>query len=105
MAMAGEISAIRLRAKSLSIGFTFNYFFSTVWNVVVPYMFNSDQGNLGGKIGWIYLALVIPALAIIYFEFPETKGRSFAELDEMFEGKVKTRKFRTYETNGHGVGE
>jgi MFS transporter, SP family, general alpha glucoside:H+ symporter len=48
---------------------------------------------------------VIPALAIIYFEFPETKGRSFAELDEMFEGKVKTRKFRTYETNGHGVEE
>jgi SP family general alpha glucoside:H+ symporter-like MFS transporter len=30
MAIAGEVSSMRLRAKSLAVGFTFNYTFSTV---------------------------------------------------------------------------
>ena len=41
MAIAGEVSAVRLRAKSMAIGFTFNYFFSTVWNVAIPYLYNT----------------------------------------------------------------
>jgi hypothetical protein len=100
MAMAGEISAMRLRAKSLAIGFTFNYFFSTIWNVVIPYMFNQNEGNMGGKIGWIYFGLCLATSVLVYFEFPETKGRSFHELDVMFLAKVPTRAFKSY--NPHG---
>ena len=96
MAIAGEVSSIRLRTKSIAIGFTFNYAFSTVWNVVIPYMFNQDQGNLGGKIGWIYFGLCLATLVVIYLEIPETKGRSFYELDKMFEAKVPTRKFKMH---------
>ncbi|KAJ5682956.1 hypothetical protein N7462_006121 [Penicillium macrosclerotiorum] len=96
MSVAGEVSAVRLRAKSMAIGFTFNYFFSTIWNVVIPYLYNSDEANLGGKIGWIYAFMGAVTLLIIFFEIPETKGRSFEELDEMFNEKVSTRAFRTY---------
>ncbi|KAJ5100027.1 hypothetical protein N7532_007028 [Penicillium argentinense] len=97
MAIAGEVSAVRLRAKSMAVGFTFNYFFSTVWNVVIPYLYNTDEANLGGKIGWIFAAQGGIALVVIYFEIPETKGRSFEELDEMFNEKVDTRNFRKYQ--------
>ncbi|PYH89226.1 maltose permease Mal61 [Aspergillus ellipticus CBS 707.79] len=83
MAIAGEISAIRLRAKSLAIGFTFNYFFSTVWNVAMPYLYNSNEADLGGLIGWIFAALGAISLVVLFFELPETRGRSFEELDEM----------------------
>lgn len=96
MAIAGEVSAVRLRAKSMAIGFTFNYFFSTVWNVAIPYLYNTDEANLGGKIGWIFAGMGVIALAVIYFEIPETKGRSFEELDEMFNENVGTRAFRRY---------
>ncbi|KAI9640517.1 hypothetical protein NHQ30_011263 [Ciborinia camelliae] len=52
--IAGEISSLRIRAKSQSLGFFFNYAYSTVWNVVVPYMFNTNEGNIGGKTGWTF---------------------------------------------------
>jgi SP family general alpha glucoside:H+ symporter-like MFS transporter len=100
MSIAGEISSTRLRAKSQSIGFMFNFFFSTVWNVVVPYMFNPNEGNLGGRMGWIFFTTSILAVVIIFFEFPETKDRTYAELDEMFLAKVSTRKFKSYNPYG-----
>ncbi|KAJ2898975.1 hypothetical protein MKZ38_003544 [Zalerion maritima] len=96
MSIAGEVSAVRLRAKTSALGFFFNYFYSTVWNVVVPYMFNPDQGNLAGKMGWIFLATSLITLVIIWFEFPDSKDLTFAEIDERFEMRVKTRDFRTW---------
>ncbi|GKZ37267.1 hypothetical protein AbraIFM66950_008724 [Aspergillus brasiliensis] len=97
MAIAGEVSSVRLRAKSLAIGFTFNYFFSTVWNVVMPYLYNSDEADLGGLIGWIFAGMGAIMLLILFFELPETKGRTFEELDEMFAARVPTRQFKRYQ--------
>lgn len=99
MAVAGEVSQVRLRSKSQSIGFMFNYFYSTVWNVVVPYMFNTNEGNLGGKMGFIFLATAIIAWVIIYLEFPETKDRTYAEIDAMFESKTSSRRFSLTSAN------
>lgn len=96
MAVAGEVSSTRLRAKTLAIGFFFNYFYSTVWNVVVPYMFNPTEGNLGGLMGWIFFAACLISLLIMWFELPDTKDLTFAQIDERFEMGVKTRAFRTY---------
>lgn len=45
--LAAETSSVKLRAKTLSIGFVVNAFFSWLFNFVVPYMFNTDEGNLG----------------------------------------------------------
>ncbi|KAL1888149.1 hypothetical protein Sste5346_009759 [Sporothrix stenoceras] len=36
---------------------------------------------------------------VMWFVIPETKNRSYVELDEMFELKVPTRQFATYETS------
>ncbi|PYI09301.1 maltose permease Mal61 [Aspergillus sclerotiicarbonarius CBS 121057] len=105
LAIAGEVSSVRLRAKSLAIGITFNNFFSAVWGVVMPYLYNSDEANLGGLIGWIFAGLGAIMLVILFFELPETKGRTFEELDEMFAARVPTRKFRAYQSSaGAGAG-
>ncbi|KAL2851258.1 general substrate transporter [Aspergillus pseudodeflectus] len=100
MGIAGEVSQVRLRAKSQSIGFAFNYFYSTVWNVVVPYMFNADEGNLGGKMGWIFLATSLISLVVVYFEVPETKDRSYETLDEMFRRRIPARRFAAWGPEG-----
>lgn len=97
MSIAGELFAVHLRAKSMAIGFTFNYFFSTVWNVAIPYLYNTDEASLGGKIGWIFAAMGLIALVITYPKVPETKGRSFEDLDEVFNENVRTREFRSYQ--------
>lgn len=94
--IAGEISQVELRAASQTIGFAFNFFFATVWQVVIPYMFNSDEGDLGGKMGFIFFATSVAGLVLVYLEVPETKNRSYAELDEMFALELPTKAFGTY---------
>lgn len=93
LAIAAEVSSIKLRAKTLAIGFFFNYFWSTIWNVVVPYMFNKGYGDLGGLMGWIFLATSVISFGVMWVELPETKDLSFEQIDRRFEMKVKTRVF------------
>lgn len=38
-------------------------------------------------------------VAVMWFVIPETKNRSYVELDEMFELKVPTREFKSFETS------
>lgn len=104
MATAGEISSARLRAKSQAIGLGFNYLWSCVWNVVTPYIFNPkpNGGGLLGQTGFIFCATCIISLIVFWLEFPETKDRTFVELDEMFEKKIKTRAFKEYQTRKFG---
>jgi hypothetical protein len=107
MATAGEISSARLRAKSQALGLGFNYLWSCVWNVVTPYMFNPKPagGGLLGKTGFMFFATSVISIVVFWFEYPDTKDRTFVELDEMFEKKVPTRKFPEYRTHGFaGVG-
>ncbi|KAK0611311.1 hypothetical protein B0T14DRAFT_594440 [Immersiella caudata] len=92
-AVAGEVSATRLRAKSLGIGSAFGAVAGTFWTIVMPYLFNQDQANLGGNIGWIFFAMGVAYLVLLYFDVPGTKGRSFEELDTMFEMGVSSRRF------------
>ena len=63
-------------------------------------MFNPGEGNLGGKMGWIFLATCIIALVIVYLEFPETKDRTYKELDECFQERVPARAFKGYTATG-----
>lgn len=93
LAVAAEVSSVRLRAKTLAIGFFFNYFYSTVWNIVVPYMFNPGEGNLGGLMGWIFFATSVIAFGVMWIELPETKDLSFEQIDRRFQDKTVTRGF------------
>lgn len=99
MAVAGEVSATRLRAKSVGIGYTFSCIVSIIWTIVLPYLFNTDQANLGGNIGWIFLGMGLIVGALVFFFVPETKGRSFDELDILFERRVPARAFAKYDLN------
>ncbi|KAH8205049.1 hypothetical protein TruAng_000772 [Truncatella angustata] len=94
LAVAGEVSTMRLRAKTLAIGFFFNYFYSTIWNIVVPYMFNPGYGNLGGELGWVFFGTCSVSLFLIWFEMPDTKDLTAAQIDERFENRVRTRGFQ-----------
>lgn len=86
-----------------------------VMTVGIPYMINPDQGNWRGKCGLLFGmyppqarfeeeghltpstgGLSVLCLIWCWFRVPETKGRTFEELDIMFEAKVKTREFKKY---------
>lgn len=94
MVLNSEISSVRLRAKSSAISFMVNALCGVVFSITTPYMFNVDAGNLGGKIGLIFAALSFLAFGLTFMFLPETKGKSFEELDYLFEKRVPARAFR-----------
>jgi len=59
-------------------------------------MINPDQGNLRGKIGFFFGGLSFLGLIWAYFRVPETKGRTYEELDIMFSRGLKTKEFKNY---------
>ncbi|KAH8179184.1 sugar transporter domain-containing protein [Sarocladium implicatum] len=92
--VASEISSVRLRAMTLSSGFVMNALFGWLFSFVVPYMFNADEGNLGGKIGFVFVGFGVIGITLAWIEIPETRNKSYAQLDMLFERKTPTRSFK-----------
>ncbi|KAJ6015316.1 hypothetical protein N7540_009907 [Penicillium herquei] len=94
-----EVSTSRLRIKTIAIGLALQNALYTMWSFVLPYLFNPNEANLGAKVTFIFGGLSVICLAYLWFFQPETAGRSYAELDEMFISKVPARKFKEYRTD------
>ncbi|OJJ44590.1 hypothetical protein ASPZODRAFT_160680 [Penicilliopsis zonata CBS 506.65] len=97
--LLAEVSTSRLRAKTASIGLAVQNAFYTMFSFVMPYLFNPDEANLGAKTTFVYGGLSVLCLIYLYFYQPETSGRTYEELDEMFIDRVPARKFRNHVTN------
>lgn len=67
-------------------------------NYVMPFIANEDAANLGPKTFLIFAFCMLLGLVVSWFYWPETKGRSPAELDEMFALRLPARKFKSYNT-------
>lgn len=100
-----ETSTSRLRIKTIAIGLALQNGLNTMWSFVLPYLFNPDKLNLGGKLGFIFGGLAVICMVYLWFYQPETAGRTYEELDEMFAKKVPARKFKTYRTDTQAMGE
>lgn len=94
-----EVATARLRAKTIAIGIAFQSCWSIMWSFVLPYLFNPDKANLGGKLGFIFGGLSFPCIAFLWWYQPETRNRSYEELDEMFMKHVPAREFDKYVTD------
>ncbi|KAL1863974.1 hypothetical protein Daus18300_007939 [Diaporthe australafricana] len=92
-----EISATRLRTKTIAIGTAVQAAASIIFTVAVPYMLNSDEGNWGGKTGFLFGGISFLCLIWCYFRLPESRGRTYEELDILFQRRVPAREFETYD--------
>jgi SP family general alpha glucoside:H+ symporter-like MFS transporter len=94
-----EVSTSRLRIKTIAIGLALQNALYTMWSFVLPYLFNPDEANLGAKVTFIFGGLSVLCMVYLWFFQPETAGRTYGELDEMFMRKVPAREFRGYTTD------
>jgi SP family general alpha glucoside:H+ symporter-like MFS transporter len=92
-ATASEIQTQRLRAKTIGLSNMVANFFSWATSFSIPYLFNPDQANLGGKIMLIFLGISLPGFIYFLLRLPETQGRSFEEIDELYARGISPRKF------------
>ncbi|KIR70588.1 sugar transporter [Cryptococcus deuterogattii CA1014] len=94
----GEISSQRLRAHTAGFGAALSCVMGVIMNVLVPYMLNTNEWNWGLKTAFFYLGVGGPFAVGSWFIIPETKGRSAAELDELFEMKARPWRFHKTQT-------
>ncbi|OTB09490.1 hypothetical protein M426DRAFT_50433 [Hypoxylon sp. CI-4A] len=91
--IVGEISSSRLRAKTSSLATITNAICNLSWAISIPYLINAEEANLDPKAGVVFLGPAIVLSLLAFFVVPETKGKTFAELDELFELRTPARKF------------
>ncbi|CDO96617.1 unnamed protein product [Kluyveromyces dobzhanskii CBS 2104] len=91
--VVSEIPSDRLRTSTIVLARNAYNLTAIVNSVLTPYMLNSYQWNWGAKTGLFWGGFAALSLVWAYFDLPETKGRTFAELDELFHQKIPARKF------------
>lgn len=102
-AVAAETSSLQLRAKTQGIGWTVSAFTSAASGLALPYIFNPDEGNLRGKVGFTYVGMCLLGVVVSWFCIPEMKGRSIGEIDRMFELKLPPRSFKSWKGDAAGT--
>ncbi|SCW00508.1 LAFE_0C05732g1_1 [Lachancea fermentati] len=90
-----EIPSTRLRTKTVVLArncYNTMGILNAIWT---PYMLNSTQWNWGAKTGLFWGAIAAIMLLWAVSDLPETKDRTFGEIDELFAQKVPARGFVT----------
>ncbi|KAF5582648.1 alpha-glucoside transport [Fusarium pseudocircinatum] len=91
-----EVSSTRLRSKTVVLARCSYYLVILVANTIQPYMMNPTAWNWKGKSGFFWFAFAFLTAVWAFFRMPETRTRTYDELDIMFEAKLPTRQFRNY---------
>jgi SP family general alpha glucoside:H+ symporter-like MFS transporter len=91
--IVAEIPSSRLRTKTIVLARIAYNIQGTINGVITPDMINPTYWNWKGKAGFFWAGLCFICLVWSYFRLPEPKGRTYAELDILFEQKVSARKF------------
>ncbi|KAJ0415174.1 general substrate transporter [Aspergillus carlsbadensis] len=84
-AFSAEASSLKLRAKTQGIGWLVHCVAVGVLSLVLPYIFNPDEGALRAKTGFVYTELCILGLVLTWLLVPEMKDCTPLEIDRMFE--------------------
>ncbi|KAF9875391.1 maltose permease [Colletotrichum karsti] len=95
-AVGGETPSPRLRQKTYSITVMSNTAAGCLVTQLIPYLINPSNANLGGKVAFVFFAPSLICSVYLYFCFPEMKGRSYLELEDMFQKGVPARQFKSY---------
>jgi MFS family permease len=88
-----EISATRLRGKTIAITTAIQALASIVFTVAMPYTLNSDQANWRGKAGFLFGGVSFVCCIWSWLRIPESRGLTFEELDILFERRIPLRQF------------
>lgn len=99
--IVSEASATRLRNKTIGLSRGIYIVYSLCMYIMAPYMVNPTAWNWKGKAAFFWVPFCTASLTWLYFRLPEFKGRSYYELDVMFQRKIPARKFKTTVVERH----
>lgn len=91
-----ETPSTKLRSKTIALATVIDAITGLCTSVVGPYLLNPGAANAGAKIEFLYGGISVFTLIWCIFRLPETKGRTYGELDILFDRKVPAKKFGSY---------
>ncbi|ODN95257.1 hypothetical protein L198_04646 [Cryptococcus wingfieldii CBS 7118] len=94
--ISAEVATPRLRAKATAFAISTNAISGALFNTTVPLMISTTSRNWGVKTLFMFAILCGFGTIINYFLLPETKNRTFSEMDEMYENKIPPRRMASY---------
>ncbi|KIH93277.1 hypothetical protein SPBR_09160 [Sporothrix brasiliensis 5110] len=97
-----EIPSALLRSKTLAVGRIVYSIINTPLSILGTYQVSSTAWNWGAKSSFFWGGLCFLGLVCSYWSIPETKDRTFTEIDQLFEKRVPARRFQ--ETKFEAVG-
>lgn len=90
----GELPSQRLRSYTLGIATSVGFAMEWLVAFTAPYFINPDSLGWGPKYGYVWAVSSSLGAIWVWFFLPEVKGRTFEEIDALFEAHVPARKFR-----------
>lgn len=101
--LVAELSTRRLQVKTVALSRAAYNVAAIIVNVLTPYMINPTAWDWGNFAGFFWAGTCFCVLIYHYFRLPEPSGRTFAEIDLLFERGVPARKFKTTDVNAFDV--
>ncbi|KAJ5464404.1 uncharacterized protein N7458_000090 [Penicillium daleae] len=92
-ALPAEIGSTRLRQKTVCLARNVSNILGVICGTLENYFMNPTAWNLKGYTGFVWGGCAILVFVWSYFRLPETKGRTFDELDTLFAKRVPARNF------------
>ncbi|KAH6655410.1 putative transporter [Truncatella angustata] len=81
----GEIFPLQIRSRGVGLSTASNWLWNCIIAIITPYMVDTDKGNMGAKVFWVWGTLCVCCLVYAYFLVPETKGLTLEQVDKMLE--------------------
>ncbi|PWN97619.1 general substrate transporter [Tilletiopsis washingtonensis] len=94
--LPSEIPTQRLRNPTLSYAVGWGQTTAVITTFAVPQLTSADGANLGAKTYLIFAGCVLCVFVMSIFLLPETAGRSFPEIDELYEKKIPAWRWKGY---------
>ena len=88
-----EIPSGALRAKSVVLARAIYNTVALIKAQLIPHMIQDTDWNWGAKMAFFWGGLMLLIFIWAYYRVPETKDRTFVEIDILFKNKVKARDF------------
>ncbi|KAK7702694.1 hypothetical protein SLS57_011245 [Botryosphaeria dothidea] len=96
--MPSEIATIKLRSYTMSYTIAWAQTTAVITTIAVPQLTAADGAGLGAKTYLIFAGCMVGIILFVFFLMPETKGRTFAEIDEIYDAGVPMWRWKDYQT-------
>ncbi|OLN90327.1 General alpha-glucoside permease 8 [Colletotrichum chlorophyti] len=91
--LVSELSSTRLRTKTVVLARNLFNITGIATNILTPLMLNPTAWNWGAKSGFFWAVSCAICFTWSFFRLPEPRGRTYGELEILFEQRLPARKF------------